>query len=339
MRAHAIPLPLFPEAKTAASGLRRRPRRRLDPAELPVVDETPRATFRPLPAATILNENANKALPFFWTLNPYRGCEFGCSFCYARYTHEFFDHPDPETFSSRIYVKFQAAQLLAEAMRPGVFKGRPVAMGTVSDPYQPAEKRFAITRRVLEVLSRSPDLDLSITTRSPLILRDLDLLRRIAERGPLCVHVSLITLNPRVARIVERRAPSPRRRLDTIRALSQAGIETRVNVMPILPGITDSRAETLALLRAVKAAGACSAAGQVVRLWGIAWRSFEPVLRDHFPHLREIYENVRRGDPLGRSAEIMERFRSLRDEVGLKREGPPPRSEGGSGPGEEGWLF
>jgi DNA repair photolyase len=331
---------LFPEtsALAPAPAARARRRRRLDVGTLPVVDRTPRASFRPLPVASILNENANRELPFYWTINPYRGCEFGCSFCYARYTHEYFDHHDPESFSSKIYVKFQAAQVLAESVRPGTLRGRPVAIGTASDPYQPAEKRFEVTRRLLQVLARCPDLELSITTRSPLIVRDLDLLQQISKRGKLTVHVSLITLNPRVARIVERRAPSPRRRLDTIRALSQAGIETSVFVMPILPGITDSGAETRALLRAAREAGAGAAVGQIVRLWGGSWTSFAAVLDRHFPHLRPMYESLRRGDPGGRSLETLERFRALRDELGLRA----PDRRGVSGKSDrsgEGWLF
>lgn len=295
-----------------------RRRRRVDPEALPITHRTPRAAFRPLPVASILHQNPNRELPFYWTINPYRGCEFGCSFCYACYTHEYFDHLDPESFSSKIYVKFQAAQVLAESVRPGTLRGRPVAMGTASDPYQPAEKRFEVTRHLLRVLARCNDLELSITTRSPLILRDLDLLQRISERGKLRVHVSLITLQPKVARIVERRAPSPRQRLDTIRALSQAGIETWVFVMPILPGITDSGVETRALLRAAREAGAHAAAGQAVRLWGGAWKLFAGILDRHFPHLRGMYESLRQGDPTGRSAEALRRFRLVRDELGLR---------------------
>lgn len=210
-------------------------RRSLTAAEAGASGETERARFRPLACATVLNENQNSSLPFRWTINPYRGCEFGCSYCFARYTHGYLGHGDAASFDRRIYVKFQAAQVLAETLRPAAIHGRPIALGTATDPYQPAEKRFEITRRVLEVLARCPGIDLSITTKSPLVTRDIDLLRRIARCGRATVQITLLTLNPTITRIVERRTPSPRLRLETIRALHGAGIEVGLFVMPLLP--------------------------------------------------------------------------------------------------------
>jgi len=300
-----------------------------DAAPLPAIPpilETRRAQFRPLACSTVLNENRNPTLPFRWTLNPYRGCEFGCTYCYAPYTHRYLGQTDAASFASRIYVKFQAPQVLAETLKPGMLKGRPLAMGTATDPYQPAEKRFRMTRRLLEVLARCPDLELSVTTKSPLIARDIDLLRRIARSGPLTVHVSLTTLNPGVARILEPHAPTPRRRLETIGVLRSAGIEVGLFVMPILPGITDAPRELRALLHAAKESGASFAAAQMVRLFGPSWDLFDPVLRAHFPHLIGRYGalHARGGlleDDVARP--IRECFRAIRSELALD---PPART-------------
>jgi len=309
--------------------------RRVDP----VVDETPRAQFRPLASATILNENPNRALDFRWTINPYRGCEFGCSYCYARYTHAYLDHADPESFESRVYVKFQAGPTLAETLKPGMLRGRPVAMGTATDPYQPAEKRFGVTRRLLEVLVRCPDLELSITTKSPLVTRDIDLLQRIARVGKsVRINMSLISMNPHLTRSLDRHAPSPGRRIEAMRVLHAAGIRTAIFVMPILPGITDSEAEMRALLRAAKEAGAEAAVGDVVRLMGSARTSFEPILRKHFPHLLPAYRSLRENGgcfPADVVHPIRERFRAIRDEVGLEARAP----ESPANQTESGWLF
>jgi DNA repair photolyase len=324
--------PLEPSAQAAP------PRRRFHGEP---VEETPRAQFRPLACNTILNENANRALPFRWTINPYRGCEFGCTYCFARYTHAYLDHADPASFESKIYVKFQAAQVLAETLKPEMVRGRPVAMGTATDPYQPAEKRFLVTRRLLEVLARCPDVDLSITTKSPLIVRDVALLQRISRNARLTVHVSLITLNSDLARIVEGRAPTPRRRLDTIRALRSAGIDVGVFVMPILPDITDARGDLRGLLRAAREAGAGFAVPGAVRLLGPAWLAFEPVLRRHFPHLlaryRALRENSGAFSPEVVSA-IMDRFREAREEVGLADDSVSDECDVSRRSGT-GWLF
>lgn len=336
-----IPLP---DSGTAAT-MRRRVARGLGgvthiegrSAETGPVAETPRAQFRPLACNTILNENANRALPFRWTINPYRGCEFGCSYCFARYTHTYLEHADPESFESKIYVKFQAAQVLAETLTPARLRGGAIAMGTATDPYQPAEKRFEITRRLLEVFARCPGIDLSITTKSPLIVRDVALLRRIARDSRLTVHVSLMTVNPLLARIVEGRAPTPRRRLQTIRALRDAGIEVGVFVMPILPEITDARGDLRMLVRAAREAGACFAVPGAVRLLGPAWQTFEPVLRRHFPHLHQRYRALRDNGghfPGEVVSALMDRFRQARESAGLAEDAPG--AGGGLG---SGWLF
>lgn len=281
--------------------------------------------------STILNEKTGLSRPPFWTINPYRGCQFGCPFCYARLAHGQLDETDPKAFSSRIYVKFQAPQVLAETLNPAKLRGRQIVIGTATDPYQPAEKRFRITQRILQVLSKYPDLDLSITTRSPLIVRDIKLLQRISKSSRLSVNVSMITMNSSLSRIIEGSTPSPQRRLETIRALSEAGIETGVFVMPILPGITDNPMEIKTLLQACRNEGASYAAGEVARIFGSSWEVFRPILADYYPHLIATYQEI--ATRKGRFSNEVVRtvksgFHSARESVGLAASaGPDPRRE------------
>lgn len=285
----------------------------------PPIRETSRATYRPLFSKTILNENTNLDLPFRWTINPYRGCELACTYCYARFTHELMEHRRPEDFSRKIYVKVDAPVVLRDQLKAGMLKGKPVALGTATDPYQPAERRFEVTRRVLQVLADQPDLDLSITTKSPLILRDLDLLRRIAKHRPLQINISLITTSPRLCRLLEPGAPLPSRRLRVISRLADAGLHVNLLVMPILPEITDGRREMEALLKAARQRGAVGAYENVLHLRGADRRSFWPVLRKHFPHLLRLYDAFYRNSvyaPKNYRDTIADRFKELRHDLG-----------------------
>ena len=155
-----------------------------------------------MPVKQILNRCSNPRLPFRWTINPYRGCEFGCVYCYARYTHEFLGLNDPMDFERRILVKRKAAEALARSLARTPVGRDSIAIGTATDPYQPAERTFAVTRSILEIFARLGGLNLSVTTKSNLITRDIDLLVSINERSRLSVNFSLITLNRRLRRIL-----------------------------------------------------------------------------------------------------------------------------------------
>lgn len=286
--------------------------------------------YRPLPCRTLLNANRNPGLPFAWTINPYRGCEFACRYCYARATHSYLQH-GPEDFEKRIYVKKNAAEVLARTLPPEVLGGEPIAIGTATDPYQGAERHFRITRAVLGVLAKLPGLDVSITTKSPLVLRDLDLLQRIAAQGRLRVNVSMTTLRPGLARILEPRAPRPPRRLETIARLSQAGIETALFCMPILPGITDGWHELAPLLRAARDAGARQAFGGTLHLEEEIRPVFLPMLRRHFPQLSHHYEELYahgRYAPRREQERIHRLFERVRAEVGFLEAAPPTAEPG-----------
>src|SRR5260370_14878343 len=182
--------------------------------------------FVEMGARQILNRCSNPQMPFAWTINPYRGCEFGCVYCYARYTHEFLDLRDPMDFERRIFVKRKAAEVLERTLARTPIGRAEIAIGTATDPYQPAERSFELTRSMLEGFARVGGIRLSITTKSNLVVRDLDLLKKIAERSEISVNFSLITLNRRLQRVLEPRAPRPELRLRALSVLAAAGIRS-----------------------------------------------------------------------------------------------------------------
>ncbi|MFN8580925.1 MAG: radical SAM protein [Gemmatimonadaceae bacterium] len=253
----------------------------------------------------------------FWSINPYVGCAFGCAYCYARYTHRhvseravqelggadeasqaLLELPDWLSFERRIFVKRNAAAALREQLAsrgPRMARflgGETLLIGTATDPYQPAERRYRVTRSVLEVLGEYRGLRVVITTKSPLVIRDIDLLARIAGRSRLTVHVSLICTDRTLSRRIEPRAPTPEARLRAIQRLSEAGIDVGVNVMPILPGITDRPDILRTLLRRVADAGVSHVHACAIRLQPAARRRYLPFLAAEFPELVQQYRTT-----------------------------------------------
>jgi DNA repair photolyase len=256
------------------------------PLELRRSEELPQlrdVEFIEMPVKQILNRNPNPRMSFRWTINPYRGCEFGCVYCYARYTHEFLELRDPMDFERRIFVKQRAAEVLARTLSRIPVGGDQIAIGTATDPYQPAERKFGLTRAILEVFARLGGLDLSITTKSGLITRDMDLLRTINERSRVSVNFSLITLNRRLQRMLEPRAPRPSLRLRALAERSAAGIRCNVLMMPMIPGLTDDAAGVESVIRAARRAGAAGVWWRSLFLKPAAARRFIPFIRDNFP--------------------------------------------------------
>jgi len=242
-----------------------------------------------LEAKSLLNRCVSKRqMPFTWTINPYRGCEFGCRYCYARYTHEFMEMRDGMEFEQKIYVKQDAAGLLRHELRK-VKPHESIALGTATDPYQPAERRYEITRGILEEFSKHRGFELGIVTKSNLILRDLDLLIQVVQSNRLSVHVTITTLDANLARILEPRAPRPDLRLDAVRTLAQAGIRVGISCSPVVPGITDSAADLEALIRAAAESGADYVFANPLFLKPCSAAVFLPFLEQNFPHLAESY--------------------------------------------------
>ncbi|MFC5699745.1 radical SAM protein [Cohnella faecalis] len=222
--------------------------------------------YEPLVPRTLLNAVKAPSMPFDWSINPYRGCQHGCSFCYARSTHSFLGESADDAFRSHIYWKKDASAILRSQLRR-MEKGKSglpshVAIGTATDPYQQLEGREMLTRGCLETLAEF-GVPVSITTRSPLVLRDLDVLRKL----PGCsVNVSVHTLDPIVWRTFEPSTPSPKLRLDTVRRLNEAGIAANVFMAPILPYITDDDASTEAIIDGCARSGAQSVMPSFLRL-------------------------------------------------------------------------
>jgi DNA repair photolyase len=242
-----------------------------------------------LPSKSLLNRClSNRAMPFTWTINPYRGCEFGCRYCYARYTHEFMEMRDCIEFEQKIYVKQNAAALLRHELRR-VKLEEAIALGTATDPYQPAERRYEVTRAILEEFALHRGFELGIVTKSNLIVRDLDLLKEVAKANRLSVHITITTLHLELARILEPRAPRPDLRLDAVRALSQAGLRVGLSCSPVVPGITDSPQDLESLISAAADAGADYVFANPLFLKPCSAAVFLPFLEQNFPHLAENY--------------------------------------------------
>jgi DNA repair photolyase len=260
----------------------------------PRVRERTGVEYFSLPARSALNRESSGRLPFAWTLNPYRGCEFGCKYCYARYTHEFMELHDGLEFERKIFAKLGSPALLRAELRRARDRGLPIALGTATDPYQPAESQFRVTRGMLQAFGEFEGLDFSITTKSPLILRDLDLLVPLAARHRLSVHITVTTVDARLARLLEPKAPPPARRLAAVRELNKAGIRTGVNAAPILPGLTDSPAQLDRLARAASEHGARFLFGNVLFLMPSAMAQFMPFLEKERPQLVRRYRKLYR---------------------------------------------
>jgi DNA repair photolyase len=257
-------------------------------AQGPLLEAKRRTEYFELPTRKYITRCASDRVPFAFTINPYRGCEFGCKYCYARYTHEFMELRNPVDFEVRIFAKlWDASGFRAELAK--VPRGEHIAVGTATDPYQPAERRFGITRKILEILAEDYGRRIWITTKSDLVARDTDLLAGIARRNLVSVNMTITTLDEKLARQVEPYAPRPLLRLAAIRILTQSGIPCGVLCCPIMPLINDSASSIDAVARAAAEAGATSFSGNVLFLKPCASKVFLPFLELEFPHLVRRY--------------------------------------------------
>ena len=227
-------------------------------------------------------------LPFTWAINPYRGCEFACKYCYARYTHEFMELRDGVDFERKIFVKQQAAALLRSELKK-VKRGESIAIGTATDPYQPAERRFEVTRAILEELALHSGLKIGIVTKSNMVTRDAQILRRIGERNQIFVNLTVTTVDVELARKLEPRAPRPDLRLEAVRQLNLAGVDAGVICAPVLPEITDKPRDLEALVKAANEAGAKYVYANPLFLKPCSAAVFMPFLEENFPELVTLY--------------------------------------------------
>jgi DNA repair photolyase len=255
-----------------------------------VLESKRRVEYRTLPTRKWLTRCQSKRVPFTWTINPYRGCEYGCKYCYARFTHEFLERRDPVAFETEIYAKDWDYRSFVRELR-SVKEGELIGIGTGTDPYQPAERRFGRTASVLEALKCLKNVSIGITTKSNLVRRDAEVLQTLSEASSVGVCLTITTLDAALARKIEPFAPHPELRLEAVRTLADAGVRVGVIASPVLPLLTDSQKSLRAIASASASAGASSFGAAVLFLKPSAQRVFFPFLREEYPNLLERYEN------------------------------------------------
>lgn len=283
--------------------------------------EKAQVRYAELPTRRYITRCSSPRMPFAFTINPYRGCEFGCKYCYARYTHEFMELRESEQFENEIFAKqWNPAAFRAELRR--IPRDEHVAIGTATDPYQPAERRYELTRRMLEIFAGERGLRLSITTKSDLIARDTALLCEVAKRNVVYIHMTVTTLDARLARLLEPRAPRPDLRLGAVRTLAGAGMQVGVFSSPILPGINDDAEGLVALAMEAKRCGAIHFGGAPLFLKPCAAKVFLPFVAKEFPALADAYQRQfgsRTYAPESYKKQVGERVSAARETAGLCR--------------------
>lgn len=309
-------LPLVGIARLASEGALLAGKRRVD--------------YRSLPTRKWLNRCHSARVPFHWSINPYRGCEFGCKYCYARFTHEFLERREVDAFETEIYAKEWDAIAFREELK-AVKPGQILGIGTATDPYQPAERRFGRTRAVLESL-RAVGVSIFITTKSDLVARDAALLKQLSGSNEIGVTLTVTTMDRELARLLEPYAPRPDLRMNAVAELARAGVAVDVIANPVLPLITDSEDSLEQVARAAHCAGARHFGANVVFLKPSAQRVFFPFLAENFPRLLRRYQANFRHNSYLRGAypdRIQKLVRGIRERVGiaarsLESIGPPP---------------
>lgn len=269
---------------------------------------------------TALNRVPDAArVPFRWTVNPYRGCTHACHYCFARAFHTYLDMGVGEDFSTKIVIKTNVVEMLRRELASPKWDGEAVAMGTATDPYQHCEGRYRLTRRVLEAFADHAN-PVSMLTKSTMIVRDLDVFRRLAEVTDVSVSMSVGTLDEEVRRVVEPGTPPGRKRLEILGRFADAGIRTGILVAPVLPGLTDDDEHMAEVLEAAAEAGIATAAVIPLHVRPGIRDHFVPWLAQAYPHLVPRYEAMygkRAYAPKAYAEELGARFARLRAEAGL----------------------
>jgi DNA repair photolyase len=248
--------------------------------------------YRAFTTRSLLNRCDSRSMPFEWTVNPYRGCAMGCRYCYAAYTHEYLGSSVAEDFHASIYVKRDEPGETARRLASAIRRGERIALGTATDPYQPGEAEEGVTRRFLELVAQHRGVQLGIITKGAVILRDVELLQRIHERGRLSIHVSLISLDAALLRRLEPWAPPPTVRLEVLRRLASAGLDVGLSVSPVLPALTDREVDLDALLAQGAEAGVRRLASTLLFLRSPTKEKYFRWLAAEFPRYLEAYRHA-----------------------------------------------
>ena len=283
----------------------------------------PDVIFEEIECKTALTRVTATNLPFRWSLNPYRGCQHACTYCFARGTHEFLGYDAGRDFETRIVVKTNAPEVLRQDLGRPSWRRELVAIGTACDPYQAAELKYSITHRVLRVMTDFAN-PVSIVTKSPHIIRDADVLESLAKVADVTVNFSVSTLDEDIWRRIEPATAKPAKRLEAMRLLSDRGIRCGVLVAPVLPGLTDDPAALERVIQAARDHGASFVADNVLYLRPGTKEWFMPFLREAYPHLSERYAKYYRGAfaPKSYTQDVHRTIAGLRQKHGLVPRAP-----------------
>lgn len=276
--------------------------------------------YQPIKCKSFLHHFDKKFLPFSWGANPYRGCEHSCPYCFARYTHEYLGYDSNTDFENKIFVKTNAAEILEKELSRPKWKKEPVNLGSVCDPYQPAEKKFRITRQVLEVFVKHKT-PLFIGTKSDLIIRDIDILSEMAKRTALMVNFTITTLDENIRRKIEPRAVSTKKRLDAVKQLSNAGVVVGILFMPIFPYLTDDLENINGVMKTISECGAKDIVPGVLDLRASCRKRILSFIEEEFPDLLpkylDLYEKAYA--PKDYTKKIYKAVETARGKYGLKK--------------------
>lgn len=290
-----------------------------------------RYAVREMLCKSVINRVEN--MPFAWSINPYRGCRHACVYCYARPTHEYLGLNGTEDFQEVIFAKVNAPEIVRRELARRSWRGESVAIGTATDPYQQAESRYHITRGILEAFrdARNP---LTITTKSPMVLRDLDLLTDLAEHASVTVQMTVTTMDERLWRALEPATAKPWKRLRALALLHERGIRTAVFLSPILPGLTDDVEHLEAVVAAAAKVGVDFVWGGMLRLGPGVREYYLSFLQRERPELLPRYGELYQGGnaPAAYRAMVQGRVDSLRRRYGLERDRLPERQQGEAAP-------
>jgi DNA repair photolyase len=251
--------------------------------------ERGQTSFVEMTCRSVLNWVEGSRMTDFYSANPYRGCEFGCLYCYARYTHEFLDRAAPEDFVRKVFVKVNAPEAFARDLKRAPHLAAGVHLGSATDPYQPAEARFRLTRRLLERLLPHRNIPLTLATKSVLVERDADLLSELSRRHRVKVVMTCVTLDRDLQRQLEPNAPPTERRLQALASLSARGIEVGMLLAPVLPGLNDAEEDLAALCARAREAGVGAVISQALFLPAASKKSLFPWLQANRPDLYPRY--------------------------------------------------
>jgi DNA repair photolyase len=282
----------------------------------------PRFTVREIQCKTLINRV--QGMPFQWSINPYRGCRHACVYCYARPTHEYLGVNGADEFQEIIFAKVNGPEMARRELGRRSWRREDVVIGTATDPYQQAESRYRLTRGILEAFRdfRNP---LAITTKSPMVLRDLDLLAELARHVPVTVHFTVTTLDETLWREIEPTTAKPRKRLEAMRLLREHGIRSGVFLSPVLPGLTDDEGHLEAVIAAAAEHGADFLFSQALRLGPGISEYYLPWLQAAHPDLATRYRRLyaRNSPPASYSDAVQARVRELKRRYGLSDRTPP----------------